>query len=79
MHISEAVRIANERRAACGQPAITVIPNKQCPEFAEVYRIMNEKHYDDIRRVLSMPPYDAENKAKQRAELEQYLRAMGQI
>lgn len=79
MHISEAVRIANERRAACGQPAITVIANKQCPEFAEVYRIMNEKHYEDIRRALSLPCPDAENKAKKRAELEQYLRVMGQI
>lgn len=79
MHISDAVRIANERRAAAGQPPITVIPSKQSPEFEEVYRIMNEKLYDDIRRVLSLPCPDAENKAKKRAELEEYLRAMGQI
>jgi hypothetical protein len=79
MHISEAVRIANERRAANGQPPITVISNKQSPEYIEVFKIMNEDLYADIRRVLSVRCPDADNKERQRRELEDYLRAMGRI
>lgn len=66
MHISEAVRIANERRAARGEAPITVISSKKSPEFAETYKIMNESVYARIHSALSRPDPQADKKAELR-------------
>lgn len=69
MHLSEAVRIANERRTAAGRPIITVIQSKQSPEYFEVFRIMNEKLYENIRASLASVDRDDPKKVAVRARM----------
>jgi len=69
MHISEAVRIANERRTAAGRPIITVIQSKKTPEYAEVFRIMNEKLYENIRASLACVDRDDPKRVAIRARM----------
>lgn len=66
MHISEAFRIANERRAAKGLPLMTAISSKASPEYREVFKIINEQRYELIRRVINAPHRQAEERAKVR-------------
>jgi hypothetical protein len=66
MHISEAVHIANERRAAKGLPLMSAISTKASAEYREVFKIINEKRYELIHTVVNAPHRQAEERAKVR-------------
>jgi alpha-ketoglutarate-dependent taurine dioxygenase len=64
MHISEAFQIANQRRAAKGLPLMTAISTKDSPEYREVFKIINEKRYELIHKIINAPHPQAEERAK---------------
>lgn len=63
MLMQEALRIANERRAEKGMPAIPCVPsNKKCPEYAEIFRITNEGLASRIRSAIANDRYAEQRK-----------------